>query len=96
MELGLTYQTSAEKMQEAMGILRDMPNRVTEESDKDLVASFTKFTDSALVITFVYFIRKSADNYEVQSKANKEVLCSFNHAGLNFAFPSRTVYIEKE
>ena len=96
MELSLTYQTSVEKMQEAMSILRDMPNSVAEVSDKDLVASFTKFTDSALVITFVYFIRKSTDNYEVQSKVNQEILRSFNQAGLNFAYPSRTVFIEKE
>ena len=94
MDLGLTYQTSFEKMQEAMGLLRDMPNRIVEVSDKDLVVSFTNFADSALVITFVYFIRKLADTYEVRSKVNQEILRSFNQAGLNFAYPSQTVYIE--
>jgi len=95
MELGLTYQTSLEKIQEAMQILRDMPNRITDVSDKDLVVSFTDFADSALIITFIYFIRKQADTYETRSKVNQEILRSFNQAGLNFAFPSRTLYLER-
>ena len=96
MELGLTYQTSIEKMQEAMHLLRDMPNRIPDVNDNDLVVSFTNFEESALVITFIYFIRKSADTYETRSKVNQEILRSFNQAGLKFAFPSRTLYIEKE
>ena len=96
MELGLTYQTSLEKMQEAMRLLRDMPNRISEVSDKDIVVSFTNFADSALIVTFIYFIRKTADIYETRSKVNQEILRSFHQAGLQFAFPSRTLYIEKE
>ncbi|MDR2914274.1 MAG: mechanosensitive ion channel family protein [Tannerella sp.] len=94
MELGLTYNTSLEKMQEAMTILRDMPNRIPGVRDKDLVVSFTNFADSALVVTFIYFIRKSADIFDTRSGVNLEILRSFNQAGLNFAFPSSTLYIE--
>jgi len=96
MELGLTYNTSLDKMQEAMQILKDMPNRIPEIRNKDLVVSFTDFGESALKITFVYFILKSADNYETRSKVNIEILRAFNEAGIDFAFPSRTLYIEKE
>ena len=94
MELGLTYQTSLKQMQEAMRLLRDMPNRIPEVSDKDLVVSFTDFADSALVITFIYFIRRTADIYETRSIVNQEILRSFHQAGLKFAFPSRTIFIE--
>jgi len=96
MELGLMYQTSIEKMQEAMQILRDMPNRITDVSDKDVVVSFTDFAESALIITFIYFIRKSADTYETRSRVNQEILRAFNQAELKFAFPSRTVYVETD
>ncbi|MDR0573260.1 MAG: mechanosensitive ion channel family protein [Tannerella sp.] len=94
MELSLTYNTSLEKMQEAMDILKDMPNRIPGVRNKDLVVSFTNFADSALIITFIYFIRKSADIFATRSEVNLNILRSFNQAGLNFAFPSRTLYIE--
>jgi MscS family membrane protein len=93
MELGLTYHTSIEKMQEAMQILNDMPNRIAEIESKDLVVSFTNFEESAMVITFIYFIHKSAGIYQTRSKVNMEILHSFNQAGLAFAYPSRTVYV---
>jgi MscS family membrane protein len=95
MELGLTYDTTIEKMQEAIQILNDMPNRIPEIKSKDLVVSFTDFEESAMIITFIYFIHKSAGIFPTRSKVNIEILRSFNQAGLSFAFPSRTVYVSK-
>lgn len=96
LKLGLTYNTTPEKMNEAMTILRDMPNRVSNVYEKDVVVAFTDFTDFALVITFVYFIKKPADIMETPSRVNSEILRAFNAAGLQFAFPTQTVYIEKD
>lgn len=96
MKLSLTYSTTPEKMNEAMTILRDMPNRVSDVYEKDVVVAFTDFTDFALAITFVYFIRKDADVMETPSKVNTEILRAFNAAELQFAYPTQTVYIEKE
>jgi len=96
LKLGLTYNTNPEKMNEAMAILKDMPNRVENVETKDIMVAFTDFTDFSLVITFVYFITKDADVMEVPTQVNSEILRSFNAAGLQFAFPTQTVYIEKE
>jgi len=49
-----------------------------------------------LIITFVYFIRKDADVMETPTQVNFEILRAFNDAGLEFAFPTHTLYIEKE
>jgi len=95
MKLGLTYNTTPDKMNEAMAILRDMPNRVTDVSDKELVVAFTDFTDFSLAITYIYFIRKKADVMETPSQVNVEILRAFNEAGLEFAYPTQTVYVEK-
>jgi len=95
-KLGLTYNTTPDKMNEAMAILKDMPNRVEDIESKDLVVAFTDFTDYSLVITFVYFIKKPADVMETPSRVNTEILRAFNEAGLQFAFPTQTVYLEKE
>lgn len=95
-KLGLTYDTKPEKMKEALDILREIPNRVEFASTKDVVANFTEFADSALVITFIFFIEKKGNNAKVTSDVNMEILTAFNNAGLNFAFPSQTIYLEKE
>ena len=96
MKLGLTYNTTPEKMNEAMSILRDIPNQVNNVFEKDIVVAFTDFTDFSLVITFVYFIRRDADVMETPSQVNTEILRAFNAAGLQFAYPTQTVYIEKD
>jgi len=95
LKLGLTYNTSPEKMSKAMAILKDMPNRVENVETKDIMVAFTDFTDFSLVITFVYYIRKDADVMETPSQVNSEVLRAFNEAELQFAFPTQTIYIEK-
>ena len=96
MKLGLTYNTAPEKMDQAMSILKNIPNIIAEVDPKDITVAFTDFTDYSLVITFVYFILKPADVMEIPSRVNSEILRSFNAAGLQFAFPTQTIYIEKE
>lgn len=95
MKLGLTYNTTPDKMNEAMAILKDMPNRVSEVHEKDVVVAFTDFTDFSLAITFIYYIKKNADVMETPSQVNTEILRAFNKACLNFAYPTQTVYLEK-
>jgi len=94
-KLGLTYGTTPDKMNEAMGILKDMPKRVENVAEKDIMVAFTDFSNSSLDITFVYYIQKDADVMEVPSKVNFEILRAFNDAGLQFAFPTQTLYLEK-
>lgn len=96
MKIGLTYDTTPEKMEEAMAILRDMPNRIDFVSPKDLTAYFTDFADSAMIITFIYYIEKKGDNTQVRSNVNLEILKTFNAAGLVFAYPTQTVFLSKE
>ncbi len=96
MKLGLTYDTSAEKLENAMNMLKQIPSKVEFVSPKDLVVQFSDFLDSALAITFIYFIEKKGDIGQVTSDVNLEVLRTFNNAGLDFAFPTQTLYIDKE
>jgi MscS family membrane protein len=93
--LGLTYDTRLEQMQQALALLKQIPSAVSEVHEKDLCATFSEFGASALTITFVYFIRKQADIRETVSKVNFEILRTFGEAGLNFAFPTHTVYLEQ-
>lgn len=93
-KLGVTYDTTPEKMQEALNILKGIPDQIPEVKPQDLTAIFSDFGDSALVITFTYYIQKTADPGEISSGVNFEILRAFTQAGLDFAFPSKTIYIE--
>lgn len=98
LNLGLTYDTTSEKMKEALELLKSIPQRVENVSSNpsDIVAVFTEYSDSALVIMYIYFIEKQGDILGVTSNMNMEILAAFNKAGLNLAFPTRTVYIQKD
>ncbi|MDR3246985.1 MAG: mechanosensitive ion channel family protein [Prevotellaceae bacterium] len=93
-KLGLTYDTSPQKMKEAIDLLKELPENI-ENIEANTVAVFSDFGDSALLITYIYYIKKGLDIRESNSLVNFEILNRFNDAGLNFAFPTQTVYIEK-
>ena len=97
-KIGLTYDTPPSKMKEALDILRALPQKVDNVSThpSDITPNFTDYTDWALVITYYYYIVKGGDILKVSSDMNMAILESFNKAGLNFAFPTQTVYLEKE
>lgn len=94
MKIGLVYDTTPEKMQEALNMLLNMHSKVDFVSARDISAYFSDFGDSALIITFTYFIEKKGNIQNTTSNVNMEILTSFNKAGLTFAFPSSTVYVE--
>ena len=98
LNLGLTYDTTSQNMKEALELLKSIPKRVENVSSNpsDIVAVFTEYSDSALVIMYIYFIEKQGDILGVTSNMNMEILAAFNKAGLNLAFPTRTVYIQKD
>ena len=84
LNLGLTYDTTPEKMKEALDILKAIPGRVENVSSNpsDTTAVFTNYADSALVIMYIYFIEKQGDILGVTSNMNMEILSSYNKSGL--------------
>lgn len=92
LELGLTYDTHPAKMQEAQKILKEIAKDNADVND-DYATYFLTFGDFSLGIRFIYYIRKDADNLQVQNDMNMEILRRFNEAGLDFAFPSQTIYM---
>ena len=91
LDLGLTYDTTPEKMQEAMDTLQTINDANTNTDEKTVVA-FNGFGDFAMNIMFVYYITKGADIAGTQTEINMEILKQFNDKGLEFAFPTQTLY----
>lgn len=94
LNVGLTYSTTPEQMRQAMDILRNLPSSVAGIEDKVKVY-FTSFGDFSLNITCWYYIKKDSDLFETQSAVNLHVLDEFNAHGLDFAFPTQTLYVNK-
>lgn len=93
-KLSLNYNTSPEKMNEALSILKGIPNVVKGVESKDLLAVFTDFSEYSLVITFIYYLDKQAHVMEVPSQVNFEVLRAFIASGIEFALPTHTILME--
>ncbi len=96
MNIGLTYDTPAEKVERAMKILEEIFK--SHPMTTDLIISFNKFESSSLNI-FVAHWSNSTDNknyFAGIQRLNLEVKRRFDAEGINFAFPTQTVYLKQD
>ena len=91
--LGLTYDTSVEDVQKAKDILAEIVKN--QKGAVDAVIAFDSFGDFSLNLLFIYWVEKGAPIVGTQDAINMAVLREFNAAGLNFAFPTQSIIIEK-
>jgi len=92
LSIGLTYDMDHEKIQQALALLEEIA-RQTEGVDPDrIVTAFTGFGDFSLNVQLIYWIRKDADIFGVQTALNLKVLEAFPANGLDMAFPTQTIY----
>ena len=94
LNLGLTYSTSPEKIKQAIDIL----NKIALDNQSvldDHIVSFNSFGDFNLGIIFIYYIKKGENILNTQSEINLRILSEFNDNKLDFAFPTQSIYIEK-
>ena len=89
--LGLTYDTNEDDMQKAINILQDIVKNQDAITD-DYAAGFNGFGDFSLNILFMYYVRPESHWLNTQTLVNKEVLRRFNEEGLEFAFPTQTIF----
>lgn len=94
LSLGLTYDTTPQKMQLALDLLKQIPDSVPEIKH-EISVYFNNYGEFALNVTFIYYIKKNSDFFDTQSKVNLKILSLFNENNLKFAFPTNTVIIEQ-
>lgn len=96
-ELSLSYDTTSEKLKQAIEILNQIPQKFEHIDKLDFSATFQNFGNSSLIITLIYFIKKtSPDIMESISEINFYILENFNNNKIYFALPIQTIYIEKK
>ena len=95
MNLGLTYDTSNDKLREALGILeavyRDHP------MTHDVWVNFNKFADSALNIQIIHWWNAQDQRAYLagMQELNLAVKQRLAAAGVEFAFPTQTVHVKQ-
>ncbi len=95
MNIGLTYDTSSERVEHAVRIIEEIfrPHPKTA----DLIISFNKFESSSLNILVVHWWN-STDFREYLvgfQQLNLELKRRFDAEGISFAFPTQTVYLQQ-
>lgn len=96
MNISVTYDTPAEKVQRAVRILEEVYK--AHPMTKDVWISFNKFADSSLNILVVHWW-KSTDYKEYlagMQELNLKVKERFDAEGINFAFPTQTIYLKQD
>lgn len=91
LNLGLTYDTSQERIQEAIKILDSIVSS-HDSTDEKVITGFNAFNDSSLNLILVYYIKPGEDIIGTQTAINLQILEQFELKQLDFAFPTQTHY----
>lgn len=93
--LGVIYETPAEKLK----IIPDLvKNIIAEEEKSDFDRGhFKSFGDFSLNFEFVYYVLSSdyATYMDTQHNINMKIFTKFNEEGIEFAYPTQMVYVNK-
>jgi len=92
-KLGLTYDTSTEKIRKAVAIVKDTITRAGDTRfDR---AHFSQYGDWSLVIEAVYFVLSADYNkyMDIQQGINFQIKEAFEKEGIDFAFPTQTIHM---
>ena len=89
--LGLTYETTPDKMDRAIEILEDITNK-NENLEEDRLVCFNNWGDFSMGILFIYYIKPTSDIFKTQTAMNMAILRQFNEEGLDFAYPTQMIY----
>jgi len=98
MRIGITYAATTAQMQLAIeGIEKILKEHPGVDQDFSLV-KFDEFADSSLSIFLYYFSKTTnwAEYLQVRQEVNMQMMELLEGLGLEFAFPSRTVYLHQE
>ncbi len=92
LDLGLTYDTQPEQMEDGIKILKEIAQDHRDKLEEKILITFDTYGNFALGLKFIYYILKESDIFETQTAINLDILKRFNEKGLEFAFPTQTIY----
>jgi len=97
--IGLEYNTSNEKMEEAIDIIKNIlesNKNVVQGPDSKPSVAFSEFKDSSLNIMGGYTIVSTDVIGATRTAINLEIKKRFEKAHIHMAFPTQTLHVKKE
>ena len=93
--IGVVYQTPLEKLRRIPEMVRGIIER--QSPTRFDRAHFAAFGDSSYDFEFVYYVGSSDYNLymDVQQAINLAIVEAFENEGIEFAYPTRTLFIEQ-
>ena len=93
-KLGVEYGTSSKKLEKAKELLIDIVTDVKGVDPDDCAVHFMEFADSTLQLQLTYHIIETSRLFDIQDEVNTRIKDEFEKAGIEFAFPSRAIYVK--
>jgi small-conductance mechanosensitive channel len=95
-KIGVTYDTPKSKLEKIPGIVREIIE--PKERTRFERCFFIEFGDSAMIFDVVYFMEiPDYQAYgETRQAINLDLVEAFEREGIEFAFPSQTLYLKSE
>lgn len=95
--VGVEYGTSNEKLDKAIEILKDIAAKDEKIIGSGMFTSIEALADSSINLRlFAYTSETAWAKYKVvKGNVIKQIIHRYREEGINFAFPSTSVYIEK-
>ncbi len=94
-DLGLTYDTSAARLEEAARIIRDVVG-AQPNTGEDVTVHMLSFGNFSLNLRVVYFHTDFEAVAQTRHQVNLAIKRAFDDAHLNFAFPTQTLHLSGE
>ena len=93
---GVVYQTSLKKLKAIKEIVNDIIKK--EKRARFDRVHFKEYGDSSLNFEVVYFVTNSDYSIymDVQEAINQEIFRRFEEEGVEFAYPTQTIVIQRE
>ncbi|MBW2686853.1 MAG: mechanosensitive ion channel family protein, partial [Deltaproteobacteria bacterium] len=94
--LGVTYQTPADKLEGIPGMIRESIE--AQDQVRFDRSHFASYGDSALNFETVYYVGSSdyATHMDILQAVNLAIYRKFASEGIEFAYPTQTLFVEKE
>ncbi len=94
--IGLTYETSSEKIKTIVKEIQNLIDQHPKTNDDGRVR-FMEFGDSSLDIMVIYYVNSPEwdDFIDTRENINYGIMSIIENNGSSFAFPSSSIYIEK-
>lgn len=96
--LGVTYTTPKDKLEACVEQIRTLITEHKEVHPEFIEVRFDKYNDSSLDILIYFYTKTTAwiKYLEVKEEINYRIMEILDREGVSVAFPSRSIYVEKE